>query len=235
MIRLGKHARPVPHWQAGVTLISLMVGLTISMIAIVAMLTVFKNVILTTSSSRAGASTDEQRTAALLRANINLQDAGYGIDLASSPRDLLVLENATLDKATNRLAGSLAANATQGNAVVWSLRPDLATTQCAGLFFDAATDGSGGLKYLPTQNCPAGAQGSWQTLVWAPEVWAGIRQTPPADLDLPVLSQVTWTLQARPCKPFGITGTDGSLTLVQITNNGKDAFLSDTVCLINFH
>ena len=219
--------------QSGITLISLMVGLTISMMVTVTMLMVFKNVILSTGDARAGASTDEQRTAALLRANISLQDAGYGIDAPASPRDLLVLSNATLDRTTKKLAASVAANGTPGNAVVWSLRPNLVTTQCAGLVYDPATDGSGGLKYLPAQDCIAGAQGSWQTLVWAPAVWAAI----PKDRlpEFPSLSSVTWTLQQTACKPFGITATEGSLTLTLSTNNGNDAVLSDTLCLINFH
>ncbi|CAN5233450.1 hypothetical protein BH10PSE16_BH10PSE16_22970 [soil metagenome] len=219
--------------QSGVTLISLMIGLTISMILTVAMLTVFKSVILSTGGARAGASTDEQRTAALLRANLSLQDAGYGIDAPASPHDVLVLSNATLDKTTNRLAGSVAANGTAGNAVVWSLRPDLVTLQCAGLIYDSATDGTGGLKYLPAQACTAGAAGSWQTLVWAPAVWAVIRKDSPPEF--PALSSVTWTLQQTSCKPFGITATEGSLTLTLNTDNGNGAVLSDTLCLINFH
>lgn len=217
--------------QSGVTLISLMVGLTISMIVTVAMLVVFKSVILSTGSARAGASTDEQRIAALLRANISLQGAGYGMDAPESPRDVLVL-NATLDKTTNRLAGSVAANGSTGNAVVWSLRPDLVTTQCAGLVYDPATDGTGGLKYLPAQACVAGAAGSWQTLAWAPVVWAVIHKDSPAEF--PALSGVTWTLQQTPCKPFGITAAEGSLTLTLDTDNGNGAALSDVLCLINF-
>lgn len=219
--------------QSGVTLISLMIGLTISMIVTVAMLAVFKSVILSTGGARAGASTDEQRTAALLRANISLQGAGYGIDAAASPRDVLVLSNATLDKATNRLAGSAVANGMPGNAVVWSLRPDLVTTQCAGLVYDPATDGTGGLKYLQTQACVAGAAGSWQTLVWAPAVWAVIRKDSPTEF--PALSSVTWTLQETPCKPFGITAAEGRLTLTLNTDNGDGAVLGDTLCLINFY
>lgn len=209
--------------QSGISLISLLVGLVISLIVSLAMLMAFKNVVRTSGDSLASSHTNEQTTAALLRASISLQDAGYGIDTPQSPRDLLVL-HATLDKTTQRLTGSVVTNGA-GNAVVWSLRPDTASLQCAGLIYDDATDGTGGLKYLPQQPCTTDAQSSWQTLTWTPSVWVDLPANP---------SNVSWTLAQATCRPFGIPATEGRLTLTLSAHDASGASLTDTLCLSNF-
>jgi len=62
--------------QLGVSLISLMVGLLLSMIGILAGLTLYKNIVQTTVQTRSDAVQDGQIASALLTLQLELQSAG---------------------------------------------------------------------------------------------------------------------------------------------------------------
>ncbi|MGL4602644.1 MAG: hypothetical protein ACRCU9_00735, partial [Iodobacter sp.] len=68
--------------QSGISLISMMVGITISLITSVAMLTMFRHSIKIAADTRVMSQQDGERTSAMTIAPILLQDAGFGINNA---------------------------------------------------------------------------------------------------------------------------------------------------------
>lgn len=66
--------------QAGVSLIGLMIGLFISMLCILASLTLYKTLIHVSTEARVDTFHDGQLAAALLTTQLEIQSAGYGLD-----------------------------------------------------------------------------------------------------------------------------------------------------------
>ncbi len=135
--------------QAGVGLISMMVGLMISLLVIASMLVFYKSIIEVTSNASRSARRDGQVAAALLSAQMDLQSAGFGVSASSAP-------------------GTLNANvfiSDGGKQIAWRDRPDLATAdfQCSGLLI-VDTGANQGLYTLPAQTaCASAATATWAT------------------------------------------------------------------------
>ncbi|MDH1767666.1 hypothetical protein N5D37_18940 [Comamonas aquatica] len=107
-----------PRW-AGVTLISLLVGLAISMMVILAALGLFQRMVKTTVDARKDAQSNAQRNASFLSAGLLVQSAGFGIADAVWGTHGMVLEDLEWDAASLKLTGQNSTDG-QGNAVVWS-------------------------------------------------------------------------------------------------------------------
>lgn len=139
-------ARSLRHSQRGQTLIGMMVGLLISLLSIIAMVAIYKTSIAIAANASQTALRDGQISAAMLAAQVEMQQAGYGIDPAES--------------------GVLAVS-DDGKQVLWRYRDGPASTSlCAGLRLvtdavDAsipiipAESGSDvrGLYWLPEKSC----------------------------------------------------------------------------------
>lgn len=83
--------------QRGITLISLMIGLVISMIAVLGMTSLFKTVIKNSVNASKDARITSERAAAFLIADMYLHDAGFGIDTEGDlDTNLLLLKSAVL-------------------------------------------------------------------------------------------------------------------------------------------
>lgn len=118
------------QYQKGVTLISLLVGLFISMLCILGSLTLYKNLIQVATESKIDTLHDGQLAAAMLTMQLELQSAGYGI------------ENAGVnDVVKHRVSGGTA------NTIELLWRFNDGTVQCRGLKEDAVTDSETGLVY----------------------------------------------------------------------------------------
>ena len=214
-------AGTVAH-QKGVSLISLMVGLVISMIAILSMLAVFKTTLKVTGESGRGAISDGQRLAAFYTAQTLLQEAGYGIDTATFGTDILVVSGASLDASTKKLSGTLvSALPASGNAVIWRSKPAAANV-CNGLYAPAM----GGLRRLPATACTSLAS-EWNTIVWNSSVLVNETDSHPVSI------AVTKTTGTSGCQSFGIGGS-GGLWAKLTTANSTDLDTSATTCLSNF-
>lgn len=203
--------------QHGLTLVSLLVGLIISMILIVATLMLFQNMARITATARGEARTETLRSAAFLGADMALQGAGYGLAAAQIGTHLLVLPDASLD-ADGTLTAS--AHAAAGNAVVWAQAID-GSTRCQALLSPAA----GGLLQLHSaENCADATD--FGSLTWTPHTLIPA-QHPAID--------VTFSWAAQPCSPFGIVAaplTDKvQLTLSTAHHNGVP--LATSLCLSN--
>lgn len=118
-----------PQRQAGTSLIGLMVGMVIALLAVVGGMSLYKSSVqqlmgdggLVKSSGQEG-----QLASGLLSAQIALQAAGYGIKGAASDSHLILLREAALNGA--RLSGqtqALSSAAAAGNALLWISNPTL--------------------------------------------------------------------------------------------------------------
>jgi Tfp pilus assembly protein PilW len=212
--------------QSGESLISLMIGLLISVVVALAMLSMFK--VASRNGGQAGqdAAADAQLTSALLRAGIAAQDAGFGIATPTLGTQLKVIASATLTGAT--LSGTAASSTGAGNVVIWAMKTG-SVNQCAGLYFKDASDGTGGLYYLGPVACSTGDLSSWNTMSWTSARWADRPANQSTD------AYISFTLDSASCKPFGLDGS--SIGAVMLTISGKsrsDQDLAEKQCLFNF-
>lgn len=222
--------------QRGATLISLMVGLVISMLVTVATLMLYKNLVRATTAARIDAQADAQRTAAFLSAGIAAQDAGYGIDAAHAGTHLVVLEDAKLDGST--LSGTSVSQGRtpnivdhNGYAVVWAENATGAR-RCSALLAPSLND-KGGLRKLGPVPCADAA--AFSTLAWTTALpLMDAPTTPVTDPPTAPLVAITW--RAAACTPFGIaagTGADEKVLLTLTAANSNGVVLETSQCLAN--
>ncbi|TBV09061.1 PilW family protein [Phytopseudomonas dryadis] len=121
--------------QHGITLVSLMVGTVLSMLTILAMLALYKNLIQVAVVATKDANHDGQLASALLVAQLELQSAGFGMD--GTVADAFYLPTAK-------------------PALLWRYRtnPDNpASSWCMGLLDRPSSGGSRTLTLLKKSNC----------------------------------------------------------------------------------
>ncbi len=229
----------------GVTLVGLMVGLVISMLVVVGMMTVFRTVVQATLQSRQTAAEDDRRVSALMRMALHLQDAGFGLQAPAYGAQLLVLSGASLAPAsdgTYRLSGTRVEPDVENNtsnAVLWSynLNPDAGgAVQCTGFVYETAGDGAGArLVQLAPMACTDVAPARMSTLAWTRQTWLqGSPAAPVPDLH--------FALRTGECRPFGIDIGRGGLAIRVLTarsgddtQNKSDAIAVEAAqCLVNF-
>jgi len=132
--------RPALHLaanrQGGQTLISLLIGVLISLITIAAMLVLYKTMIEVSANASRSALRDGQVSAALLAAQMELQSAGFGMPATASLEDRVVISDA-------------------GKRVVWRFLEG-AQGRCAGLQVETH-----GISRLPAKDCNGLASVSW--------------------------------------------------------------------------
>lgn len=75
---------PSFYRQRGISMISLMIGLLVSMVAILAITSMHKSLIRVTIDSKTGALQDSSVAVALMQLQLDLHNAGYGINSANS-------------------------------------------------------------------------------------------------------------------------------------------------------
>jgi hypothetical protein len=215
--------------QSGESLVSLMVGLLVSMVVALAMMSMFKVSNRFTSQAGQDAAADAQVTSALLRAGIATQDAGFGIASAALGTQLQVLAGAALSGST--LSGSVASAGTSGNAMLWAMQTG-ASPQCAGLLYQDGSDGSGGLYFLGPVSCNSGNVSGWNTLAWTSTPWA----ERPANQTSAVYNQtkISFSTASSSCKPFGLTTNSGKVLLTIASTSRSGAALNEQQCLFNF-
>ena len=224
------------RFQRGVTLVSTMVGITISMIVTVGMLMVFKNVASTTLAARESASADSKYISSTLTASLALQEAGYGITSPQPGVQLIVISGATLS--SNTLSGTVNTSVSRtGNAVVWEVLSG-GVLQCAGLYAPP----NGGLQSLPAVNCTSAS--TWNTLTWAPVLLVpspALSDNGEVDRKVALIFQIAATTGT--CKPLGVTTVSGNVLVTLTTEKDPDiptdykykySNLSTAQCLTNF-
>ena len=209
---------PAPLRQRGITLISLMTGLAISMVLVLATLMLFQRMVRASTAARMDAQADAQRSAAFLSAGIAVQEAGYGIDAAQADTHLVVLTGAAL--AGSALSGTPAAQGVIGNAVVWAENAT-GTPRCSALLAPSGSDQGSLLKLGPVACADAAA---FASLAW---IALPLSEAPAAPV------AISW--QAAACSPFGITaGTGANKVLLTLSaDNSNGVALETSQCLAN--
>lgn len=128
----------------------MMIGLVISLLTIGAMLAIYKVAIEVSGNASRTATRDGQVSSAMLAAQIELQQAGYGISRAEGAPDETLL--------------AMAAEG-QPARVVWRFKEQIgAGDVCAGLSVVAASsadDPAPGVYWLPPAACASAASATW--------------------------------------------------------------------------
>lgn len=131
------HMPAVPRArQRGQSLISMMIGLVISLITIAAMLTLYKTMVGVSNEASVAARRDGQISAGLLAAQIELQSAGFGVAPTVPLNQRLAISN-------------------NGKQVAW--RYNDGADYCAGLWVDA----SGIYRLPPRSGCADASGATW--------------------------------------------------------------------------
>jgi len=211
--------------QQGISLISLMIGLLLSMLVVLAMLSVYKSTLRVTVDAGQGAQLSGQLSTGLLAAQKKLQGAGFLIDSASYGNEIVVLSDTTLSN--NRLSGTVQSSLPgSGNAVVWREQ-----NTCYGLVFTNQI-----LYFLSTTNACSNASTAATSVAWT----STFKLVGSAGGDNRIAIEMVAT--AGDCKPFGVTDSAGALT-IGLTANYLDSSgsldtsrpsMPSTVCLPNF-
>lgn len=207
--------------QQGLSLVGVMVGLMISIVAALAVLTLYRSLVARAVEGTQRANQDGYIASATLTAQMELQGAGYGIGSAAAPAlantDLLVLASAALD-GSNRLTGSVqtvpASGVASGNAIVWGSNPSLAAYECNALIVQNA-----GLKLLRA-SCTVATQ-------WATPVWQTVSELAPAG-GLAVTGTLLRAERAA-CWPYGQSGADAQALKVTFWDDASP--WKSSVCL----
>jgi len=207
---------PVRH--KGESLIALLIGLVIALISVSAMLRAYAMMVGVSIPATQSADRDAQAMSALLTAQIEMQQAGYGMDAGT----------------TNVFVS------TDRRRIMWRYRPTVGAPApvCAGLDIDTA-----GIRYLPPRACGAGFDvnnvPAWTsaaqllaspTVFYDPGLDAGGNAIERRDFDLQnALFRAT---PGQNCGPFGITGANR--TLVTLTDEAREPdYVVLATCLTN--
>lgn len=185
------------HGQQGMTLISLMVGLLLSMISILAAFTLYKSLVQVSIESRTDALQDGQLASAMLSLQLEVQSAGYGI-ASDEPGTHVQL-----------VAGP-------PQTLYWRYKEAGATFVCRGFQIQDVENNTRRrlqLLALPAANC--NASGVLSSLPnWAVStVLAEFRASEAAGASLPAIAI---TLAAQECFPYGM-GEAAEHQMVTIT------------------
>ncbi|MCQ9426884.1 hypothetical protein NRB16_25560 [Pseudomonas sp. LJDD11] len=191
--------------QRGFNLISLMIGMTLSLISILAMLALYKNMVGISVRSIQDAQQDGQVSAGFLTAQLEMRNAGFGIvpsdttptDVAS--KSMRLLQNARLTSGT--LTGDPYTPPVEisGNALIWvSKMSTTADATCAGLLVQ-----SGQLVYLKAAST-CRAITDWGTTTWTQTILVAAPKNPADDTSYGNIQSASFfkTEQGR-CWPFG--------------------------------
>ncbi|AJQ97156.1 PilW family protein [Gynuella sunshinyii] len=225
--------------QSGFSLIELMVTLVVSLISILAMLTLYQSSGRNSAETKMGAFIDGQVQIGLLAADKLLQGAGYqpfdpSVSVATYGADLLLIKDASIQEdgtvsgtALSKVAMDSAGSAgLVGQALIWHANND-GTHVYKGIYAPS----TGGLWQLTGQSM------SWDSTSWRKGTSL---IAVPAVTDGPFQNsgQVTIRLTAANCRPFGVNlgGLGGiySVSLQAVGYAASNASQRSQTCLINF-
>lgn len=181
--------------QRGMSLISMMIGLAISMLSILAMLSLYRNIVQNAVVATRSANLDGQIAAGLLSAQLELQSAGFGIEDANGA-DLML---ATIDLSDN------------SPALLWRLLEEN-NYLCRGLLDRGVTEAATGqsmrvLSLLQASDCDASGN-------LADRNWAVVSDL--VEFRRQSASQIGFEIDSRICWPFGANGSN-STSHAQVT------------------
>lgn len=226
-----------PSSQKGLSLIELLIGMMLSLLAVIAMLALARTATHTASESKFGVQTEGQMATGLLSADKLLKSAGYFAVASgptpSYPADLVLVENALVAASGNSgtamssvpASGSVISPAAgSGQAILWRNRDSMGNYAYQGLYAPA----SGGVWRITGNSMSIGGWVMREALLQSPDI--GSSQLRNAGV-------ATFSLrhESTPCRPYGIAVAGGrySVILSTQTYSGQQILNSET-CLVNF-
>jgi len=215
-----RHADSSQQRHRGSTLITLMVGIVLAMVASLALLFAYRAIVLDGLSAKAAAKQQDQGASASVAFITQMGQAGWGDGPTATPpggaanTDIVLLSGATLSGST--LSGTptpITSKPSTGNAVVWDTQVN-GPMQCSAMLIT-----NGGVQRLGPTPCTSAAD------------WAQLNWTQQNALIAPgVFKDATFSVHQTICWPFG--GGNGLQPAVQVTLNNAGS-VSNSVCLVN--
>lgn len=233
--------------QRGFNLISLMIGMVISLITVLAMLSLYRTLVGVSVESASLAKVEGQKASGLLTAQIALQQAGFGLPVTDTKRpqlgtDLVFIRDAVLSKAdennVRKLSGGTVIDFTKadpikgslGNAIIWGFNASTITAapiadayQCSGL-----VSTSSGLVLLKPMKCTSAKV--WASLDW---ITADLINEMGSDTQGAYMQVVEAT-----CWPFstneGVHAVQVRFPVLDLEPQPEPLTISFTTCLSNF-
>lgn len=186
--------------QAGVTLISLLIGLVIAMFCIVAVLAVYRTTVKTGADSRIASNHDAQLQNGLTTAQMLVQNAGFGLDGSAH---FIVHANIT--------ASINGANQNITSAVLWRYKNGTEIV-CQGLA-DIPNQDNTKRHFVLLQgllnNAACNDTQSLTALTWSVQSVIANLNDYSSDQSNP--PQITWTTSTASCTPYGAGKIDDSV------------------------
>jgi hypothetical protein len=221
--------------QRGMSLISTMVGLVLSMIAAIALMYAYRGIAMSAGTSLQATWKQDQSAAGSLQFMMTVEQAGWGDGPTATPpggrsnTDIVLLSAATLSGST--LAGTTATISSSpqtGNALIWDSQISGAM-QCSALLLPPSNASNGGAIVL------LGPQACANAAAWASTTWSAQGTVAKAG----TFGSATFSVQTSSCWPFG--GGPGAQPAVQVTlNNAGESSVSgvsgapaNSICLVN--
>lgn len=218
------------RYQRGFNLISLLVGVVISLISILAMLSLYQSLVANALVATQDARQDGQVTSARLIIQNDLVGAGYGIEDEDAARDAVIVQEVSADASETEITVPGGASADEGNVVVWRYLDT--SWQCGG--FEVHDNGAL-YKLTNTGSCDSNfPAGPWERrlLMQAPEsrVVKGQQFARRADLD----TQPPFALDTdAACWPYGKGGGGDSHYQVTFTYGLTESTAGDADADVN--
>ena len=214
------------RYQLGATLVSLLVGLVIAMLCIIAVLTAYKTTVKAGVDSRRASTHDTQLQSGITSAQMFLQNAGFG-----------------LDGNNHVLSTTLEINSKDVNTVLWRFREG-STIVCQGL---ADIEGENNINrklvliegFADDSNTACNQIDNLSSFVWKAQSTLSTLEDYSTDQSNP--SQVSFVQESKACIPFGATDSSEItqhpyITISVATSTQKIAGLEKVkvpVCLVN--
>lgn len=200
--------------QKGTTLISLLIGLLIAMLCIIAVLSLYRMVVRTGVDSRKAATHDTQMLHALTTTQMLVQNAGFGLDPTIA----------------HAIIADISIAQTNVHALLWrDAEYENGSATCHGIA-DISSSNSRQLALLKSTNCPS--TGSLSTLTWTQDHILAQLADISSDSSNPV--QITFSISNIACTPYGagnINTSHPTVTISATTSTKQN--INMTTCLLN--
>ena len=214
------------RYQLGATLVSLLVGLVIAMLCIIAVLTAYKTIVKSGVDSRRASTHDTQLQSGLTSAQMFLQNAGFG-----------------LDGNNHVLSTTLEINSKNANTILWRFKEG-SNIICQGL---ADIEGENNVNrrlvlvegFVDDSNTACNQIDNLSSFVWKVQSTLSTLEDYSTDQSNPI--QVSFVQESKACIPFGATDSSEItqhpyITISVATSTQKIAGLEKVkvpVCLVN--
>ena len=191
--------------QQGFTLVSLLVGLAISMLCLMALLALFRTVIHTSVDARKSSILDTKLQNSLTTIQVLTQNAGFGYPASLIPN---IVEVASIT------------NVTTNKAILWRLDDDIKTTTasiCQGITY--TENALILLKSRCSYDLPLATGSTWEkdsTLA-----------------SFPTGTTITFELEDQTCAPYGSAIITGTKVLNITASDSTGTTIKFPVCLSN--